>query len=258
MTNSSHLPEYVHRLAATEDFTFSCHTGLDCFTDCCRMLELALTPYDVLRLRRATSLTSQEILDRYVICEHESEEPFPRFYLAMVDDGRAGCVFVSKTGCRIYPHRPSACRAYPLGRAAIRTERDNITEHFVILKEKHCLGFHETKDQTPSQYCEEQGLDTYNTFNDAVAQILQHDAIRQGFMPSKKQVGLFTMALYNLDTFRTKLVNNEIKTAPSPTGYTIATMGDEELLYFAISWLKEKLFSSPQKPSPATNRNLPG
>ena len=105
---------------AVRSFTFACHPGVPCFTDCCRMLELALTPYDVLRLRKATGLTSRELLENYIITEQDPGEPFPRFYLTMVDDGRASCVFVSPQGCTVYPHRPSACRAYPLGRAAVR------------------------------------------------------------------------------------------------------------------------------------------
>ena len=110
------LPRHITKLGRSETFTFSCHKNVKCFTECCRMLELALTPYDVLRLRLATGLTSGQLLDEYIIIEQDQGEPFPRLYLTMVDDGRASCVFVSAQGCTVYPHRPSACRAYPLGR----------------------------------------------------------------------------------------------------------------------------------------------
>ena len=36
--------------ATDRPFTFACHPGVPCFTECCRELDLALTPYDVLRL----------------------------------------------------------------------------------------------------------------------------------------------------------------------------------------------------------------
>ncbi len=49
------LPEH-QPLEANEVFRFHCHPGISCFTDCCRQLELALTPYDVLRLKRRWGL----------------------------------------------------------------------------------------------------------------------------------------------------------------------------------------------------------
>lgn len=120
MTGHSDLPENIARIAPGEPFSFNCSPGIDCFTDCCRQLELALTPYDVLRLRYATNLTSSKLLDRYIIKEQEDTDVFPRFYLTMVDDGKASCVFVTPQGCSIYGHRPGACRTYPLGRATVR------------------------------------------------------------------------------------------------------------------------------------------
>ncbi|EKD37826.1 MAG: hypothetical protein ACD_75C00977G0002 [uncultured bacterium] len=242
MVSEAHLPEYVTRLDSRETFTFACHSGVRCFTDCCRMLELALTPYDVLRLRKATGLTSRELLEHYIITEQDPGEPFPRFYLTMVDDGRASCVFVSPEGCTVYPHRPSACRAYPLGRAAVRTGNGTILEHFVIMKETHCRGFLEATQQTPLQYSIDQELTVYNTFNDAVVQILQHDAIRQGLIPARKDIELFTLALYDLDTFRQMLMEDKVELTILSQPEKNRLQEDEELLLFAIELLKRQLF----------------
>ena len=242
MVSEAHLPEYVTRLDGRETFAFACHSGVRCFTDCCRMLELALTPYDVLRLRKATGLASQELLEHYIITEQDPGEPFPRFYLTMVDDGRASCVFVSPEGCTVYPHRPSACRAYPLGRAAVRTGNGTILEHFVIMKETHCRGFLEATQQTPLQYSIDQELTVYNTFNDAVVQILQHDAIRQGLIPARKDIELFTLALYDLDTFRQMLMENRVESTILSQPEKDRLQEDEELLLFAIELLKRQLF----------------
>lgn len=242
MVSEAPLPEYVTRLDSRETFTFACHSGVPCFTDCCRMLELALTPYDVLRLRRATGLTSRDLLEHYIISEQDPGEPFPRFYLTMVDDGRASCVFVSPDGCTVYPHRPSACRAYPLGRAAVRATNGAILEHFVIIKETHCRGFQEMSPQTPYQYSIEQELTVYNTFNDAVAQILQHDAIRQGLIPARKDVELFILALYDLDTFRQMLMEDKVESTMLSRTDKDRLQSDEELLLFAVELLKQQLF----------------
>jgi Fe-S-cluster containining protein len=243
MVTESHLPEHVTRLDGGQTFSFACHADVKCFTDCCRMLELALTPYDVLRLRKATGLSSTELLDEYIIIEQDPGEPFPRLYLTMVDDGRASCVFITPHGCSVYPHRPSACRAYPLGRAAVRTGNGGISEHFVLVRENHCLGFLESARQTPIQYSTNQELTAYNRFNDEVIRILQHDAIRKGFIPSQKQSELFVLALYNLDAFREMLNNDDLESTALSLAEKARLQNDEELLLFAIDLVHRQLFA---------------
>lgn len=240
MEDTPQHPVVTKEIANDDSFSFACHKGIGCFTECCRMLELALSPYDVLRLRYATKLSSSELLEQYIIEEQEPGEPFPRFYLTMVDDGRASCVFVRKDGCAIYEHRPGACRTYPLGRAAVIEQNSNTKEHFILVKEPHCLGFKEKDTQTPLEYIEDQELEVYNQFNDKVAQILQHEVIRNGFIPSKKQSELFTLALYNLDTFRQLVERGELAVAGSAT---ITLDNDEQLLNLAIDFIKKELFS---------------
>jgi Fe-S-cluster containining protein len=242
MTEPAHLPEFVTRLSPDDTFAFSCHPGVSCFTECCRMLELALTPYDVLRLRKGTGLTSQQLLDGYVIIEKDQGEPFPRLYLTMVDDGRASCVFVAREGCTIYQHRPAACRAYPLGRAVIRQQDGRIEEHFVLMKEQHCQGFKETSVQDVRGYSLEQDLHTYNRFNDALAVILQHDSIRKGFLPSPGQLEQFILALYNIDLFREMAYSNRLETVLLSDDDKLRLHDDEELLRYGIDWLQRQLF----------------
>lgn len=243
--NQPLLPKNVKRIGKEEPFCFSCHPAISCFTDCCRQLELALTPYDVLRLKKACGLRSEEFLDRYVIQEQEEYETFPRFYLTMIDDGRESCVFVSKAGCTVYQDRPGACRAYPMGRAAIRQPDGGLEEFFVILQEIHCHGFQEQQEQNAGIYSTEQGLSAYNRFNDAVAAILQHDQIRQRKQLSAGQIEQFVLALYDLDRFRTALFAGTLpKTMPLDSATQERLVDDEELLLFAIDWLKQILFTS--------------
>ena len=207
------------------------------------MLELALTPYDVLRLRRATGLSSGQLLKEYILVEQDVGEPFPRLYLTMVDDGRASCVFVAKEGCTVYAHRPSACRAYPLGRAVKRCDSGRLEEHFVLLQEAHCAGFAEPVNHTAQEYSIDQELPAYSSYNDAVTKILQHDAIRQGFLPSAAQLKLFLLALYDLDTFREMLVNGRLDSLPrNAIEKNTLQRDDEKLLLFAIDWLQQQLF----------------
>jgi Fe-S-cluster containining protein len=243
MTQQAHLPRHITRLDLQETFTFSCHKAVKCFTDCCRMLELTLTPYDVLRLRKATGLTSGQLLESHIIIEQDPGEPFPRFYLTMVDDGKASCVFLAEQGCGVYKHRPAACRAYPLGRGVMRHENGAMEEHFVLMKEDHCQGFQEPICWTAQQYSKNQELLTYNRFNDAVAAILQHDSIRKGFIPSAKQIDLFVLALYNIDTFRELIQNDQLDAVVLTPLEKDALLQDEELLLFAVDWLSRQLFA---------------
>ena len=243
--NKPLLPRNVQRLEKEERFRFSCHPSVACFTDCCRQLELALTPYDVLRLKKGCGLHSQEFLDRYVIIEQDDHETFPRLYLTMVDDGRASCVFVGESGCTQYQDRPGACRAYPMGRAAIRQADNSMNDFFVLLQESHCHGFQEEQEQDVATYSTEQGLPVYNRFNDAVAQILQHERIRQGKRFSPLQQEHFVLALYNLDQFRTLLLAGRLPGArPFDESGREALADDEALLLYAIDWLKDTLFKN--------------
>ena len=43
-----------------DGFTFACHPEVPCFNQCCRRLNLVLTPYDVLRLKNHLGMSSEE------------------------------------------------------------------------------------------------------------------------------------------------------------------------------------------------------
>lgn len=233
------LPENVARIIPGEPFSFLCHQKIDCFTNCCRQLDLALTPYDVLRMRKATGLHSSELLKRFIIVEHDQQSPLPQFYLTMVDDGKASCVFVKPEGCSIYTHRPGACRTYPLGRATVKSAKQ-LEEFFVLLKEPHCHGFKERTLQTIESFSNSQGLASYNHFNDLVADILQHEKIRAGMSFTPEQIQSYITALYDLDTFRSMLKEGTIAGAAElPENIFI---DDERLLRYAINWIKTVLF----------------
>ncbi len=240
--STGQLPDFVHPLGRGSAFNFACHQGLNCFTECCRLLDLALTPYDVLRLRRATGLNSGEFLERYVIIENEEGEAFPRLYLTMIDDGRGSCVFVSPHGCTVYEHRPGACRAYPVGRAAVRTTAGAIEERFVLVEEEHCLGFRESASQTGEDYCSNQGLSDYNRFNDLTTRLLQHDKVRQGMILSSQEKDLFLLTLYDLDRFRMLLHNKEFADITPETAGDLSSKPDEALLLYAMAWLEDRFF----------------
>ena len=242
MTGS--LPDNFHQVEQDQQFCFACHPGVPCFTECCRELDLALTPYDVLRLKNHLKMHSGSFLEQYVIIAWEEGQIFPTCYLTMVDDGRASCVFVQQEGCRVYPDRPSACRAYPVGRGARRRKNGNTEELFVLVKESHCRGFEETKEQSPLEYFTDQDLETYNLANDALMPLLQHERIRQGFRPNRTQLDQFILALYNLDMFRQEMADGRISMNRPLNAMELQALAgdDEQLLQLGVQWLLQEFF----------------
>jgi hypothetical protein len=221
------LPQ-ARRLEREEKFRFRCGPDLPCYTDCCRQLDLALTPYDVLRLRRALGLNAGEFLERYTVVEQSDDSPFPQVYLAMVDDGEASCPFVTADGCAVYRDRPGACRAYPLGRGARLGEDGTVSDFYVVLTEDHCRGFAEEGDQTSATWLTGQGLTAYNEFNDLVLRIIRHPRLNEGFHPDERQLERYLHVLYDLDALREELA------APPDA--------EEQLLRLACELLENELY----------------
>lgn len=241
---SAQLPANFVRISGTTRFSFACHPGVPCFTECCRQLDLALTPYDVLRLKNRLKLHSGQFLEQYVIIEWDQRLLFPQCYLTMVDDGRASCVFVSPAGCLVYADRPGACRAYPVGRGASAGKEDEIEETLVLVREPHCLGFREGPGQTAGEYLAGQGIEDYTRFNDAILSVTQHKRIMNGFRPSRRQLDQFILALYNLDGFRREFNDGSITLRrPFRMDELQGLAGDDEqLLLLGIRWLRQELF----------------
>lgn len=239
------MPGCVQPIDKETVFKFSCHKDLDCFTECCRLLELTLTPYDLLRLRRATNLNSTAFLHQYVIVEEPAEEFFPQLFLTMLDDGRASCPFVSPNGCTVYPNRPGACRAYPLGRACRPLASGLSEEDFILVREPHCHGFTGDVQQTAEQYCSDQGLAVYNKFNDIIASLLKHPGIHERGPLESEEKDLYMLFLYDMDQFRKAMAENLVADITPITTNFLLSKSDEDLLLWAVDWLKQRLFLDP-------------
>ncbi len=239
------LPEYVRQLANDETFKFRCHPKVKCFTDCCRQLDLTLTPYDVLRLKNSLGLTSNEFMTKYAIIEQSDADIFPQVYLTMVDDGQASCPFVKDQGCTVYDDRPGPCRTYPLGRAAQQMADNSQEEFYVLLTEPHCHGFSEDKEQSIDQWLAHEGLLPYNRYNDLVMTVLQHEKIKNGFRPSPIQGKKYLSTLYNLDKFRSAILdpNSDLGFLPNDEEQETIAADDLALLEYAVRWLKNELFN---------------
>lgn len=229
------LPEHVRSIDRQSSFRFSCHPGVACFNECCHQLDLALSPYDVLRLKQALGLSSELFLDRYALVE-EDDSSFPVVYLAMVDDGRASCPFVAEGGCTVYAERPAACRLYPVGRAAQCRDDGCIDDMLVLLTENHCQGFADSSEHSIDTWLDDQGLSPYLAANDRYLLLTSQLLDQVGSAQIKKGLDTFLFALYNLDQFRQALISGELGSAGLDVGYEMIRH-DEELLVIAAAWL---------------------
>ena len=102
------------RMDPDHPFNFKCYRGVSCFTECCQDVTIALTPYDVLRLKRGLGIRSDEFIDKYTINLSRKKQIIPFVILKMNEDDKK-CPFVNKEeGCSVYEDRPWPCRMFPL------------------------------------------------------------------------------------------------------------------------------------------------
>jgi Fe-S-cluster containining protein len=227
-----------------EQFRFSCHRGLSCFTACCVKLRLILTPYDILRLKNRLGLSSDEFLERYTETVFDEGKRFPLIRLKMKhEEGR--CPFLLAEGCSVYGDRPGACRLYPVGRASARPNGlSQIKERFFIVREPHCLGFNEEKLWSIEEWTSHEGLSEYQRSNDSwLAIVTSSDSIGDAEQAQRKYQ-MFFMASYNLDRFRAFLFNSRFfeRFRVEPSLKERLAVDDEALLDFAFEWLALSLY----------------
>jgi Fe-S-cluster containining protein len=233
-------------MAPDETFRFACSPAVACFNECCRDLNQFLYPYDILRLKKGLGMSSGEFLERYTIQQIGPESGLPIVALKTTHAEGSKCPFVTEKGCRVYPHRPSSCRIYPLVRTISRNrESGKITEGFMLLNEPHCLGFNEPREQTVRQWIKEQGVGTDNLINDKLMEII---SLKNQLHPGRLNLNSrrrFYMALYDVDDFRNRIFKNDLleDVEVHPEKLTAAETDDTALLEVGMEWVKRVLFN---------------
>lgn len=230
-------------VAPGERFCFACRPGLSCFNTCCRDKRLPLWPYDLLRLRLALDLSSPEILDRYVELEFDPGSGWPALRLRLDEQGR--CPFVTDQGCRVYPHRPAACRIYPLARAAAPSQTGALPD-VVFLKQETtgCLGWDQSDAHTTDSWTEDQELGPYHEANDQLLPLFFHPN-RQGRVAlSPQQIHAVIAALYNLDIFKKMVEQGALDKVFDGKRIKAGLASDLDLLILGRDFLIEKLFGA--------------
>lgn len=229
-------------------FRFDCHPSVPCFTECCRCLNLLLTPYDVVRLKNRLGMPSGEFLERHGEIRFDEQRRLPMVNLRMQNDDRKTCPFVAASGCQVYEDRPAACRIYPVARASRKHRlHGTVLENFFLLREDHCRGFEEEKEWTIEAWTADQGLERYHEMNNLWMEVITHPRLQQGSPPTSKQQQMFLLASYNIDKFREFVLGTRFLQifVLSEQEENALREDDEALLRLAFRWLKFSLVGEP-------------
>ncbi len=235
------------RLGPNDTFKFSCHPGVSCFNKCCGNVNIFLSPYDVLRMKRRLNMTSEEFLSKYVLLPVNKEMKSPIVLLKMNDDEAKSCPFLVKEGCSIYTDRPWPCRMYPLGMAAQRDTPDGWQgeRFYFLLQEEGCKGFDEARDTWKvSDWLENQGLDEYDPWGEQFKELSLHKFFEDGGVLSPEKMNMMFTACYDLDKFRQFVFKSTLLQRFDVDEDFVEEMrsSEEALLRFAFLWLRFSLF----------------
>lgn len=226
-----------------ETFEFSCHSGVSCFTKCCKKVDIVLFPYDVIRLKNGLGIDSEEFMRRHSMLVKGENPFFPTVMLKLTEDDEKSCPFLTKSGCSVYNDRPSACRTYPLERAVDRqSEKGKNSEYYFLTNHDYCKGHDEVNPLTVKEWIRNQRIDQYNLMNDLWTEMdtlfRSNPWKGEGSGGPKQQMAF--MICYDIDGFRKFVASENLVKKFSITKDQKRRMkqDDGELQKIGFEWLK--------------------
>lgn len=234
------------RLGPKDAFKFACHPGISCFNKCCGDVNIFLSPYDVLRMKKRLKMKSSDFLEKYALLPVQKDMKTPVVVLRMKDDEHKTCPFLTDAGCGIYSDRPWPCRMYPIGMAAQKDTPDGWRgeRFYFLMQEDGCTGFGEAKEWTVEEWIESQGIEEYDVWGEQYKELSLHKYFETGgSLPPERMEMLFT-ACYDLDKFREFVFESTLLDRFDVDEDFAEEMRsrDEALLRFAYLWLRFSLF----------------
>jgi uncharacterized protein len=234
-------------MAGDATIQFECHKGISCFNACCKNIDISLTPYDILRLKKRLNMTSGDFLVKYTFPYVMDKDGMAGVKFKPVEGGTA-CQFMTEEGCGVYEDRPTACRYYPIALLSMRKQNEfTEREAYAMVQEDHCKGHFEPRTITINQYRKEQGVEEYDELSAGWRQLIlkKKSAGPTIGAPSKRSLQLFFIACYDLDRFREFVTSpgfNEVYLLDDALKQQIAT-DDVALMQFAFRLLRQVLFN---------------
>lgn len=225
---------------------FSCHPGISCFNACCKHADITLTPYDVIRLKDSLGMTSTDFLKKHTVPFQMDGDGVPGIKLRTTNEG--ACLLVDdEKGCTVYKDRPTACRYYPIGHMAMKP-KDSLEDEvrYFMIKEEHCKGHEEDKEQTIQEFLNEQGVADFDAMNKSWLQLMlkKKSAGPTVGRPPEASLQLFFMASYDMERFRRFVMSDSFQKSYDldDATYEILAKEDIALMQFGTKLLKQVLF----------------
>lgn len=220
-------------------FRFGCHAGQSCFTRCCRDVNIFLSPYDILRMKKKLGISSEEFLQKYTVALLPENSGIPVILLKMGDDDQKKCPFVTQSGCSIYEDRPWPCRMFPLDQG------DKVGEYRFVAQPSFCRGMEDGAEQSVREYLEGQGIGIYEEMQTLLGKISASARLAKESIRNPKLQEMCRMALYDLDRFRRFVLESrflKVFYVEKEIAEKIKT-DDLELMKLAHRWLEFGLVS---------------
>jgi len=234
------------RLGPDDRFEFACHPGVSCFNRCCGDVNIFLSPYDVLRIKKRLGMTSSDFLEKYALMPVQKDMKTPVVVLRMNDDEPKSCPFLTDEGCGIYSDRPWPCRMYPVGLASRRDTPDGWQgdRFYFLLRDEVCEGFGEPREWSVSEWLEDQGIEEYDWWGEGFKELTLHKYFEEGGVLSPEKMHMLFTACYDLDRFREFVFESTLLKRFEVDEEFVEEMrhDDEALLRFAFLWLRFSLF----------------
>jgi uncharacterized protein len=230
-------------LAENEPFRFCCHSGISCFNQCCRNLNLMLYPYDVVRLKKRLGISSDLFLDRYVDLVLRPGNHFPEVLLKMSENNEKTCPFLTEAGCVVYPDRPDACRTFPIERGVIFQETGTPVRFVYLFRPPaFCMGKNEQTVFTPESWLKDQEAEAYQqmTATWATIKCLFENDPWEGQGPECAKAKMAFMAAYNMDRFREFVFNSTFLKRYKVKADALKKIrtSDADLMRLGFEWIK--------------------
>ena len=225
------------RFEEVHAFQFRCHPEVSCFTNCCRDINIVLTPYDVLRMKNGLGISSEEFLDKHTIIIPKEGRLLPIVILKMNEDDKR-CPFVTKEeGCKIYKNRPWPCRMYPL------TVNDDGT-YSLIADATRCKGLEEDDTNKVIDWLHTQEVEEYDELNEFLSSLTIQMQTQKLAIENPQIQQMIFMSLYNIDKFRKFVFESTFleKLEVEEDILEKIKKSDTDLLKFAFEWIKFGLF----------------
>lgn len=225
---------------------FQCRKGIECWNACCSNIDIMLTPYDIIRLKKRLGMTSTEFLQKYTYPFEFGRNDIAGVKYKPVEGGTA-CQFMRPEGCSVYEDRPTACRYYPVALLSLR-RADEFTDRaqYALVQESHCKGHFEPRSLSVDEYRKEQGLDEYDEHGRGWRQLIlkKKSAGPTVGNASQRSLQLFFMACYDVDQFREFVMSPAFQDVYDIPAEEQAKWSDDiEMMNFGFRLIRQVLFN---------------